>query len=117
MQKVLTCIECPRGCTLTVERQGEEYLVSGNFCPKGALYGKNEVICPVRIVTSTVRAGKTMLPVKTDKAVNKSLMFEVMDKIRKAEVLTSVKSGDLIIENVDGEGTNVISASPYVKEN
>lgn len=116
MQRTLTCIECPRGCTLTVEKQGEEYVVSGNFCPKGALYGKNEVICPVRIITGTVHAGKTMLPVKTDRAVKKSLMFDVMAKIRNAQVLTSVKIGDIIIENVDGEGTNVISASPYTKE-
>jgi len=114
MERILTCIECPRGCTLTVN-VGEEVTVSGNFCPKGLAYGKNEVVCPVRIVTGTVRAGKTgdiLLPVKTDKSVKKSLMFDVMQKIHSALVLTNVEIGDIVIENVDGEGTNVVSAAP-----
>ena len=116
MQRTLTCIECPRGCTLSVEVENGSVTVSGNFCPKGATYGKNEVTCPVRIITGTVRAEKAMVPVKTDKAVKKELIFDVMAKIRSARLLTSVKIGDIIIENVDGEGTNVISASPYEKE-
>lgn len=114
MERILTCIECPRGCTLTVN-VGEEVTVTGNFCPKGLAYGKNEVVCPVRIVTGTVRAGKNgdiLLPVKTDKSVKKSLMFDVMNKIHSALVLKNVEIGDIIIENVDGEGANVVSASP-----
>ena len=115
MERILTCIECPRGCTLTVQL-GEEVTVSGNFCPKGATYGKNEVVCPVRIVTGTVRAGKngdTLIPVKTDKSVKKTLMFDVMKKIHSACINKCVEIGDVVIENVDGEGTNVISASQF----
>ena len=33
----LICINCPRGCLLQVEQQGEEIAVTGNFCSKGGL--------------------------------------------------------------------------------
>lgn len=115
MERILTCIECPRGCTLTVNVNSSEVSVAGNFCPKGEIYGKNEVVCPKRIITGTVRAGKDgeiLIPVKTDKSVNKSIMFDVMAKIHSAKVLKSVKIGDIIIENVDGDGANVVSAAP-----
>lgn len=115
MERKLTCIECPRGCQLTVTVSGDDITVVGNFCPRGAKYGKNEVVCPVRVITGTVRAENKMIPVKTSKAVKKELIFSVMEKIRSARVLTNLQIGDIIIENVDGEGTNVISASPYVK--
>ena len=115
MERILTCIECPRGCTLAVQVDGEVVKVSGNFCPKGEQYGKNEVVCPRRTVTGTVRAEKVLVPVKTDKAVKKSVMFEIMDNIRSFRLLTNVAIGDIIIENVDGEGANVVAASPYCK--
>lgn len=116
MQRTLTCIECPRGCTLTVQEENGSLIVKGNFCPKGEAYGKNEVVNPVRIITSTVRTENgELLPVKTDKAVSKSLIFDVMKKIRKVLVLTNLEIGDIILENIDGNGANLVSASPYVK--
>ena len=36
----LICINCPRGCLLQVEQQGEEITVTGNFCSKGIPYAK-----------------------------------------------------------------------------
>ncbi len=116
MKRNLTCIECPRGCSLTVEEIDGEFVVNGNFCPKGGIYGKNEVTNPVRIITSTVRSvdGK-LIPVKTDKAVSKSLIFEVMDKIHKVSVLTNLKIGDIIINDIDGNGVNLVSSANYIK--
>lgn len=116
MKKTLTCIECPRGCALTVEEINGEFVVTGNSCPKGAVYGKNEVTNPVRIVTSTVRsADGKLIPVKTSKAVSKKLIFNVMEKIRSVTVLTNLEIGDIIIENVDGNGANIVSSAKYVK--
>ena len=51
----LTCIRCPMGCQLTVTIDGENVSVSGNTCPRGEDYGKNEVINPIRTVTSSIR--------------------------------------------------------------
>ena len=98
----LTCIECPIGCALEVGvENGVAVYVKGNACPRGKVYGENEVICPRRIVTSTVRLSDgRMLPVKTQSAVKKSEMFEVMKKINAIIVQTPVKIGDILMENI-----------------
>lgn len=36
-----------------------------------------------------------------------------MEKIRAAKVLKNTAIGDIIIENADGEGTNVIATAPH----
>ncbi len=109
----LVCIECPRGCLLIAQKTQEGVRVSGNFCPKGKKYAETELIEPRRILTSTVRAKGAMVPVKTDRPVRKSELFSLMEKIRKARVTKSVAIGDVVIEDVDGEGANVIATAPY----
>ena len=62
----IICIVCPKGCRLTVDEN--TLAVTGNGCPRGAEYGKNELTHPVRVVTSTVRvegADICRCPVKT----------------------------------------------------
>lgn len=106
----LTCIECPIGCSLeiAVEENGVAY-IKGNACPRGKLYGENEVICPRRVLTTSVRLQDgRMLPVKTDKPMRKSEIFTVMKKIEKITWQAPVKIGDIIIENVD-ENVNIIA--------
>ena len=53
--KELICICCPKGCHLRVDT-ANDYAVTGNACPNGAAYGKEELTHPTRIITSTVRA-------------------------------------------------------------
>ena len=54
--KKLTCINCPVGCSLKVELDGENVIcVSGNTCRRGEIYARKEVTNPTRIVTSTVK--------------------------------------------------------------
>ena len=50
--KEIICITCPKGCHLKVDE--ESFAVTGNSCPRGAVYGANELRNPVRVVTSTV---------------------------------------------------------------
>ena len=73
---------CPKGCRLTVDEN--TLAVTGNGCPRGAEYGKNELTHPVRVVTSTVRvegADICRCPVKTAGSVPKEKMFAVMDAL------------------------------------
>lgn len=105
MKRTLTCIECPVGCHVTVEMDGKTIVsVTGNSCPRGKVYAENEVICPRRIVTSTVRAENgQMIPVKTDRAVKKTEIFEVMEKIKGIRVKLPIQIGDVVQkEIVDG---------------
>ena len=47
MKKELTCIICPRGCSLTADIQDGTVTVTGNTCPKGEEYAIRECTNPV----------------------------------------------------------------------
>lgn len=103
MKKELICIICPRGCALTVNT--DPLSVSGNACPKGAQYGRDEVLSPTRTVTSIVRVSNredTMVSVKTSCPIPKDKIMEVMAAIRSIEVCAPVKIGDVIINDLFG---------------
>ncbi|MBO5912708.1 MAG: DUF1667 domain-containing protein [Clostridia bacterium] len=110
MERNLTCIICPRGCSLTVTVDGENTKVSGHGCPKGEKYGIDECVNPVRTVTSIIRVDNredTMVSVKTADPIPKGKIFELMEIIRATKVSAPVYIGDVIIENVFG--TSVIA--------
>ncbi len=53
--KEMICICCPMGCHLQVDDSDRDnIIVTGNTCPRGAKYAKDESICPKRVVTSVV---------------------------------------------------------------
>lgn len=108
--KELTCIECPLGCKIEVGLEGDEIkYIRGYSCPRGKMYAENEIICPMRVVTSTVRADNgRLIPVKTDLPVKKSAIFEVMEKINAIVCASTVKIGDIIMENIS-DGANLIA--------
>lgn len=110
--KKLTCIECPIGCDLEVTLEnGKVVSVTGNTCPRGKIYGENEVECPKRVVTSSVRAKSgEMVSVKTNQPVPKVEIFEVMQKINSATCELPVKIGDVIVENITS-GVNLIATT------
>ena len=108
--KNLICIVCPRGCRLEVDEENN-YAVKGNFCPRGAEYGKNEVLNPVRVLTSTVRienADYRRCPVRTEIAVPKDKMLEIMEKLNAVTLKAPVETGAIALENAAGTGVNVI---------
>ena len=114
--KELICITCPKGCHLKVDE--ETFAVTGNSCPRGAVYGANELRNPVRVITSTVRLDRESfrrLPVKTDRAVPKAKMFEVMDEIARVRAHAPVKVGDILIANVAGTDGNVVATRTVEK--
>ena len=110
----LTCIGCPLGCPLTVTLEGNEVTdVTGNTCPKGAIYAKKEVTNPTRIVTSTVRVNcgtSCMVNVKTESDIPKSKIFECVEALKGVEINAPVRIGDVVLADVAGTGVNVIAA-------
>lgn len=108
--KILTCIECPIGCQIEVEiENGNPVSIKGNACPRGKLYAENEVVCPRRVLTTTIRAKNgTLIPVKTDKPIKKNEIFEVMKKINALVCALPVKIGDIIVKNIT-EDINLIA--------
>ena len=113
--KELICIICPRGCHLTVD---DELNVSGNTCPRGAVYAKQELTHPTRTLTSTVRVvSKTeaMLPVKSNKPLPKEKIFDAMEVINKTCVKAPIKIGDVVIKNIFGLGVDIVATKNILR--
>lgn len=109
--KKLVCIVCPKGCRLTVE-EGTEIRVTGNGCPRGETYARQELLAPVRVLTATValEGGKhPRLPVKTDGAIPRELVPEAAARLRELRVKSPVKSGHVIVANIQNTGVDVIA--------
>ncbi len=109
MVRELTCITCPMGCHLVVTlEEGKVVSVTGNTCPRGAVYAENECTHPMRTVTSTVRTVSGLpCAVKTDNVIPKEKMFECMQLINGLRIETPVHIGDVLIPDVFG--ANVVA--------
>ena len=106
--KEFVCIVCPRGCRLKID---DELNVTGNSCPRGANYAKEEATAPKRIITSTVRVNNRenlLVSVKTSIAVPKGMMFEVMKEINKISVSAPTHIGDIALSNVLNTGADIV---------
>ena len=107
----LICITCPKGCHLKVDEENG-YAVTGNSCPRGAVYGKSELLHPVRTITSTVRvegASIPRLPVKTDRPLAKEKMMDCMRLLDGILVQAPVHVGDVLAENILGTDVNIVA--------
>ena len=112
--ETLTCIVCPNGCKLSVEKVNGEWVVQGNLCPKGKDFAINEMISPRRSICTTVRTiykDTPRLAVKTDREIPKSKIFSIMEEINKINLDRRVYNGDIIIENILNTGANLIATS------
>lgn len=113
MKRRLTCIECPIGCEIDVELENEKVVsLTGNCCPRGKVYAEAEVVCPKRVVTSTVRAENgEMIPVKTDRPVRKDAIFKVMKKINAITCKMPVALGDILVENICDDANLIVTGN------
>ncbi|MGL4628358.1 MAG: DUF1667 domain-containing protein [Cetobacterium sp.] len=108
--KEMICILCPMGCHLNIDIEND-YKVTGNSCPKGETYGKEELIAPKRVVTSIVRVYggiHHMVPVKTDKPIPKELVFDCMELLKDIKIESPKKVGTVVLENILGTGSNIV---------
>ena len=112
MQRDLTCIICPRGCSMKIELGEDKRILSlsGNLCPRGKKYAESECINPMRTLTSTALCtdGKPV-PVRSEGAIPKDKLFEAMARINKITVSLPVSVGDTLIE--DFYGTKLIATA------
>lgn len=109
----ITCIVCPMGCPLVVTKSDNGYNVEGNTCKRGEKYGVEELTNPKRVITTTVKLGKSylnLLPVKTQDSIPKDMMFEIMEVLDDIKVNAPISVGDVIVENILNTGVNIVSA-------
>ena len=109
MEHDLICIICPRGCHLHVD---ENLNVTGNSCPRGPVYAKQELTNPTRTITSTVKCDSKVLPVcpvKTKNPIPKGKIFDVMEEINRCVVKAPVHIGDVVASDLAGTGCDLVS--------
>lgn len=109
----LICINCPMGCPLTVEMDGQTVVrVSGNTCKRGETYAHKEVTNPTRIVTSTVRVvdgASDMVSVKTKEDIPKGMIFDCVKALQGMQVTAPIHIGDVVVADVAGTGVDVVA--------
>ena len=118
MNREITCIVCPNGCTLDIdfEKNGDGKIavtsVKGNLCPRGRDYAIQEMEAPMRTIASSVLVTGGELPlasVRTNAPIPKERIFDVMEEIRRVTVTAPVSAGDVIIKDVLGLGADIIA--------
>ena len=114
----LICINCPRGCHLQVERNGEEIAVSGNACPRGYTYAYSEMTNPLRTLTTTVAIDSQRcrrLPVISSCPLPKGRIMDAMKELKGVSVRAPVAMGDVIVKDILGLNADII-ASKSIEE-
>ena len=127
MRKTITCIICPNGCLLSadVSVPGTDASVTGTGCPRvidspvtgagcprGEAYFIQEITDPRRTLTSSVLVTDGELPlcsVRLTEPIPIARIPDVMKEIRKMKVEAPLESGTVLIRDVLGLGSDVIT--------
>ncbi len=113
MTRKIRCIECPKGCFLSVEIEDSKVVsISGNECPKGKKYAISEIENPVRILTSSVLSqglALKMIPVRTDRSIPRTALKKAMEEIKRIKISQPVRVGTVIVENFLNLGVNLVA--------
>ena len=116
MNKLITCIECPLGCTLSADIENCRVVrISGNKCPRGEAYAASEVEDPRRIFTATVLCeglDLKMLPVRTSRPIPKSRIMDAAAEARKIRISQPVSTGEAIARNFLGLPVDLVATRP-----
>ncbi len=113
MSERLTCVLCPIGCALEVERPTERGLdVRGNQCDRGLDFAAEEILRPKRnIATSVPLAGTAsqMVSVRLSAPVPRDMIFPILAEIAKLRPEPPIGRGQVLIPDVLGTGVDVIA--------
>ncbi|MBD3256314.1 MAG: DUF1667 domain-containing protein [Candidatus Lokiarchaeota archaeon] len=117
--KVIRCIVCPTGCEIRAMKDKEgDISFEGYTCKRGLEYAKQEFYEPKRVLTTTIRVKNGLLPlvpVRTDKAIPKEKLRNVLNEIALKEIEAPIKMGDILLENVLNLEANVIASRNMIK--
>jgi len=119
------------GCSLNVSAGAynnevssvsEELSITGNKCPRGIAYALEEIRAPKRTVTATMMLKQSngdsqaelnisvrRIPVKTSSPCLRENIPALLKDIYKMQITLPVKAGDVLINNWNGEGIDVVA--------
>lgn len=114
------CTTCPSECLLTVkvERDADGALVevrsvTGNSCPRGDKFARQELTCPMRVLTTTVAVSggdEALLPVRTAEAIPLALHAQAMDLIRGLVVNAPIRMGNVVLKDLLNTNIDLIAS-------
>ena len=110
-KRMLTCIGCPLGCSLTAVPTADGFDITGYTCKRGLEYASAEFAHPVRILTTIVKleGQNDLLPVRSNKPVPKEKLVDGMDVIRATAVKAPVNRYDVVVADICGTGVNMVA--------
>ena len=115
VQKEITCVVCPRGCGITVCGEGERIdSVTGFGCARGKAYAEAEFVCPVRILTGSVRlegGAEPLLAVRSEKPIPREKIPAAMAQLRGIQAKAPVKMHQVILADAAGTGVAIIASA------
>jgi CxxC motif-containing protein len=119
MIKEMICISCPMGCHLTVDATDKSDIkVTGNTCPRGVTYAKDEILAPKRMVTGSVNvvgSDIAMVSVKTRTAIPKEFIFDSLKLLKGVTLSAPVHIGDVVVADICGTGIDFVATKEIQK--
>ncbi len=111
-QKYLSCPRCARGCSLDVLVVDDSVTVSGNACPRGEEFGRQEAIMPMRPLVTSVRATggvRPLLQVCGTADIPLARLLEAMDDLDTLAIPAPVAAGQVVRHDLLGLGVDVVA--------
>ena len=119
-KKHFVCVVCPIGCEIDVVHEGSKIIsMEGNKCEKSEEFVKQELIEPMRILTTTVRIQGSrwpVVPVRTDRAIPKRLFPRVMKQLRRIRLQAPVNLLDVVLRDILHTGANIMATRTMPRE-
>lgn len=119
-KKHFVCVVCPIGCEIDVVHDGSKIIsMEGNKCERSEEFVSQELIEPMRILTTTVRIQGSrwvVIPVRTDKSVPKRLFPRIMRQLRRVKLQAPVNMLDVVVRDVLGTRANIIATRTMPRE-
>ena len=112
-KREMVCVSCPMGCAITVELDDNNEVISvtGNTCPRGDKYARQECTHPERMLTSTVKVegGRLpVVPVKSASPIPKEMLFDAMKEVNKVTLKAPVTFGDVAVKDILVTGIDIV---------
>lgn len=114
-ENTIICTVCPLSCRVQVLGDEESIQsVRGHNCSRGERFARDEFICPMRILTTTVRlknASEPLLAVRSAQPIPKKQLFNCMQTLRKAVFAAPIEAHEILIHNIADTGVDIVASS------
>lgn len=116
----LTCIVCPKGCRISIEKENNNFIVVGNSCPRGERYAISEMKHPMRMLTSTITVldgVHPVCPIISSQPIPKEKIPVCMKVIWQSKAVAPIACGDVVISNIAGTKIDMLASRDLSKVN